>query len=273
MKKEDKIENVNTKENKHQKNEVKRKGNVKKIIITLIQIVLIGVIIYSGYNIYVWYVDNKQNSEMKEELQHFVSVSEEKTEQADGSIHARDYNIDFEGLSKTNKDIVGWLKVNNTNIEYPVVKSSNNDYYLEHSFDGKQNGAGWVFADYRNGIDGTDKNIILYGHNRKDQSMFGSLSKVLTEEWYNNKDNLNIVFITKDEKSDYEVFSSYQVLDEEYYITTSFGNQNFGEFVNKIKSRSVHNYGVEVGEEDSILTLSTCAGNNKYRVVLHAKKK
>ena len=103
--------------------------------------------------------------------------------------------------------------------------------------------------------------------------MFGTIKDVVKEEWYNNDENHEIIFITENEILDYEVFSVYQIETEDYYIQTHFENdEKFEEFINKIKNRSVKDFNTEVNSEDSILTLSTCANNKKYRVVLHAKK-
>ena len=115
--------------------------------------------------------------------------------------------------------------------------------------------------------------MVIYGHNRRDGSMFGTLKNILTEEWQNNTDNFSILLITENEKSEYKVFSVYRIEKEDYCITTNFGTDNkFKEFIDVIKSRSVKDFNVNVSIEDHILTLSTCADNNKYRVVLHAKK-
>ena len=86
---------------------------------------------------------------------------------------------------------------------------------------------GWVFADYRLNVDGTDRNYIIYGHNRRDGSMFGTLKNILTADWYNNEENLKIVYVAKDEYAEYQVFSVYQVENEDYYITTSFTDAEF----------------------------------------------
>ena len=74
-------------------------------------------------------------------------------------------------LLKENQETVSWITVNGTNINYPVVQHSDNEYYLNHSFDGSENSAGWIFLDYRNNIENTEKNTIIYGHSR--------------EKWYN----------------------------------------------------------------------------------------
>lgn len=171
-----------------------------------------------------------------------------------------------------NKDTVAYLKVNNTNISYPVVKSSNNSYYLNHNFEKSYNEAGWIFADYKNKFDGTDKNIVIYGRNRRDLSMFGSLKNILDTNWYNKKENLKIEFITDDVENIYEIFSIYKIENEDYYIKTEFANNEFSEFINTLKNRSIKNFNTNVDENDNIFTLSTCVDNNKYRIVLHAKK-
>ena len=86
----------------------------------------------------------------------------------------------------------------------------------------------------------------------KDNSMFGSLKNILNEEWYNNDENYIIDFITGNEEQKYKVFSVYKIEKEDYYIDT-------------LKDRNIKDFNVEVSAEDSILTLSTCAENNKYR--------
>ena len=166
-----------------------------------------------------------------------------------------------------NNDTVAYLKVNNTDINYAVVQSKNNDYYLKHNFDKKWNTAGWIFADYRVKFDGNDKNIVIYGHSMKDNSMFGTLKNILND----SKSDHEIMLATKDETYYYEVFSSYSINPEEYYLKTNFKDNEFETFINKIKSRSKYNYDVEVNSNDKILTLSTCTSNGKNRVVIHAK--
>lgn len=242
------------------------KKKTKKLDIILMCFFII-LLFYSGTKIVIWYVNNQNNKKIKEEISQFVTVDETKTE------NEEKYAIDFEKLKEKNSDTVAWLKVNETNIEYPVVRTTNNDYYLAHNFNKEYNSAGWIFADYKNKLDGTDKNLVIYGHNMRDDSMFGSLKKVINEEWYNNEDNRYITLITENETQIYEVFSVYQIEKEDYYIQTNFNNEpEFGKFVETLKQRSKKDFNVNVSGEDDILTLSTCANNNKYRVVLHAKK-
>ena len=235
-----------------------------KILITLIQIVLIAVIIFSGIKIIEWIKSNKKNKDIMSEIKEKVVINNEMDS------NNEEYKIDFAKLKQKNSDAIAWIKVNGTDIDFPVVKGTDNSYYLTHNFDKEKNKAGWIFADYRNKFDGTDKNIIIYGHNMKNGSMFASLKDVIKEEWYNNENNKYIALITENENCKYQVFSVYQIETEEYYLQTNISN--FKEFVEKIKGRSKKDFNVDIKETDNILTLSTCADNTKYRVVLHAVK-
>lgn len=229
-------------------------------------LICIGTMIFSGIKICIWFNENNKNSAIIKEIQSSVSI--------DQNIDSIDkYTIDFENLKSRNSDTIAWFKVNGTNVEYPIVKTNNNNFYMNHSFDKSYNSAGWVFMDYRNLFDGTDKNIIIYAHNRQDGSLFGSLKNILSPDWYNNPDNYTISFISENEKVEYKVFSVYKIEKEDYYITTDFDNDyEFENFLNVLKSRSIKDFGVDVTADDSILTLSTCAETSQHRVVLHAKK-
>ena len=237
----------------------------KKIILNVIEVIFIIVIIVSGVNIIKWVNENKRTKETLADISTAITVNN------DENTGEERFSINFEELKQKNSDVVAWIKIYGTNIEYPIVKASNNDKYLNTSFDGTYNSAGWPFADYRNKFDGTDKNIIMYGHNRKDNSMFGTQKNTQTEEWQNEYKDKSIIFITENENAKYKVFSVYNIEDEAYFVTTDFGENQFSKFVNTLKKRSEYDFGVEVGEDDSIITLSTCYTEN-HRTVLHAVK-
>ena len=152
---------------------MKKKG---KIFIFIIQIILIAVIIFSGIKIIEWIKSNKKNKEIMSEIKENI-VMNDGTNSND-----EEYRVDFEKLKQKNPDTIAWIKVNGTDIDFPVVKGIDNSYYLTHNFNKEKNKAGWIFADYRNKFDGTDKNIIIYGHNMKDGSMFASLKNIIKEE-------------------------------------------------------------------------------------------
>ena len=237
----------------------------KKTIIKFIIIICLTVMIYSLYNIVMWYFDNNKNAEIKEEINNIIENRQDD--------EIGDNRIDFNKLKEKNKEIVAYLKVNGTKIDYVVTKGSDNAYYLKHNLYKEYNRAGWIFMDYHNKLDGTDKNIVIYGHNTLDGTMFGTLRNVVKKNWYENDDNHIIKLELEDEILTYQVFSTYSIKVEDYYINTIFkDNDEFNVFINTLKNRSVYNYGVDVNGDDSILTLSTCTGNGKSRMVLHAKK-
>ena len=256
----------NKKGNRYKENTKKKVKTNKNLIPNIILIFFIILFVFSGFKIIMWFLNNRENKRIAEEISQAITIDEENVEEKEK------YKVDFQTLKEKNSDTVGFLKVNGTNIEYTVVKGTNNSYYLKHNFNKESNSAGWIFADYKNKVDGTDKNLVIYGHNMRDDSMFGSLKNILNDDWHNEEENKYVTFITENDNSIYEVFSVYQVADEDYYITTDFKDNEFTDFIKTIKSRSKFDFGVDVNENDNILTLSTCANNNKYRVVLHAKK-
>ena len=239
--------------------------SIKNIFLTFIEIILLIVMAFSGVKIVLWAIENGKNNDMLSNANNAVKINQSQPSELDK------YVVDFDELKKMNDEVVGWIRVNNTEVEYPVVQAKDNDYYLHHSLDKSNNSAGWVFADMRNKVDGSDKNLIIYGHNRKDNSMFGSLRYALEEEWCNNQENRKIVFITKDAKYMYEIFSVYTVKDENYYITTDFTTDlEYENFIKELKNRSFYNFKKEINKDNQILTLSTCNIKN-HKTVIHAK--
>ena len=255
----------NKKGKRYKENSRKKEKTNKNLISNIILILFIILFIFSSFKIIMWILNNRENKKIAEEISQAIIIDEENKEE-------NKYKVDFQALKYKNPDTVGFLKVNGTNIEYTVVKGTNNSYYLKHNFNKESNSAGWIFADYKNKVDGTDKNLVIYGHNMRDDNMFGSLKNILNDDWHNEEENKYVIFITENDNSIYEVFSVYQVADEDYYITTDFKDNEFNDFIKTIQSRSKFDFPVYVSENDNILTLSTCANNNKYRVVLHAKK-
>ena len=156
----------------------------KNVIKNLILLLFIVMFIYSGIKIIQWFLDNRKNNEISEEISKAITVDEAQ----ENVENEEKYNVDFVRLKEKNSDTVGWLKVNGTNIEYAVVQGSDNSFYLTHNFNKSRNSAGWIFADYNNKLDGTDKNIVIYGHNMRDNNMFGELKNILTEDWKNNEE-------------------------------------------------------------------------------------
>ena len=180
--------------------------------------------------------------------------------------------VDFNKLLQKNSDTVGWIEVKGTNINYPIVQTTDNNYYLHHAFDKSKNDAGWVYMDYRNDPVNFDQNTIIYAHSRYNGTMFGSLKNILNSSWYNNKNNYIIRLSTPTENTIWQVFSVYTIEKESYYITTNFSTtESYDEFLKTMKKRSNVNFTATPNTNDKILTLSTCKDNFGSRVVMQAK--
>lgn len=181
-------------------------------------------------------------------------------------------SVDFNDLIKKNPETVGWIKVNNTNVSYSIVKHDDNDYYLHHDFNKKDNHNGWIFADYRTDFEYFGKNTIIYGHNLSNRTMFGSLAWVLKKSWYTDSDNQYIKLSTPKSNSIWKIFSIYTIVPEVYYLKTYFENNNeYSNFLNTISKRSIYNFNKDLSTDDKILTLSTCTDDGTKRIVIHAK--
>ena len=175
-------------------------------------------------------------------------------------------------LLTVNPDTVGWLKVPNTNIDYPVVQGLDNEHYLNYNFYNEKDRDGWVFMDYRNEKTELDKNTIMYAHNRYSSGvMFGPLMDTLYKKWYTNPENRYITFDTIYGSYKWEVFSLYKVSVQNYGMRIAFDDtESWNEFIAKLKKRSVYDFKVDIGENDKIITLSTCTNNRSQRMLLHA---
>lgn len=177
-------------------------------------------------------------------------------------------DIDINSLKEKNSDTVLWMMVEGTNINYPVVQTDNNDYYLNHSFDRSYTTNGWPFMDYRNKLSMEDTNTIFYAHNLLNGTAFGSLSNLFET----NREVVQILIVTEEHKYTYQVFSVYETTPEVYYLQTNFNDLNsYQSFLNTIVSRNQSSLSADVDTGDRIITLSTCTDDNKGRRVVHAK--
>ncbi len=256
---------------------VKRKLRKEQLIWSVILIICIC--LFSSVAVYLisWQYENNKTKNLVAQVQNAARIPKKtsyvKTTKLGDDIEEPelDSSINFDELEKMNDQTKGWINVRGTNIDYPFVQTSNNEFYLDHSFDKSYNKKGWVFLDYRNDINNLSKNTILYAHGLLNKVMFGTLKKVVTEEWYSNKDNRRILITTPNGYYLWEVFSTYTIEPESYYIMTKFKDDNaFRKFLANIKGRSVYDYKVKVTAKDKVLTLSSCYDHSK-RVVLHAK--
>ena len=269
-----------------QKKRKKKKLRLRKWVIVVFLIFFLSIFSFSANKVYSWYNDNKEVDNISDDVLKNTKVKEKKDNNNTENVNppediSNDYwdyikinllEVDFNELLKKNPDTVGWIEVKGTNINYPIVQTTDNSYYLTHAFDKTKNEAGWVFMDYRNDAVNFNQNTILYAHSRLTGSMFGSLKNILESSWYTNKNNHIIRLSTPTENTMWQVFSVYTIPKESYYITPNFNsNEAYQEFLNTMKSRSEVEFSAEVNTNDKILTLSTCKDNFGNRVVMHAK--
>ena len=257
--------------------------NKMKLLRLIIFIFFFTIFIISFNHIIDWIKDNNKLNKTMNNILNKVNIEEVKDDDIeligkdiDKSDPYWDFikmsliNVDFKELKKQNSDTIGWIQVNNTNINYPFVQTSNNDFYLNHSFDKSSNGGGWLFLDYRNNKDNFDKNTIIYGHGRKNNTLFGTLRNILSSEWVNNANNYVVKLSTEHENTLWQVFSIYRIPTTSDYLQVTFNDDEFVNFVNMLINRSNYNFKTSVSSSDKILTLSTCY-NEDDKVVLHAK--
>ena len=263
-----------------------KKGIIKSFILSIMGISFISLGI-SIYNIYTWEEDSKDIEEQVIEIEKIVEIEEiedtpeveiiEPVEEVDEFNPYWDYinmkliDVNFEELKKINSSVAGWIKVNGTRINYPFVQTTDNDFYLTHSFNKSYNRGGWVFLDYENNKELSDKNNIIYAHGRDDNTMFGSLRRIFDNGWLDKTSNHVINISTEKENSLWQVFSVYHIPVTSDYLQVKFDtNEEFVTFGNMLLTRSMHDFKTSISENDIILTLSTCYSKTE-RMVLHAK--
>ena len=171
------------------KNRKRTAGDVIRVIALLIAI---GVFVYSGYRLLTIYLEYKAGTDEYSSLEGFANISGNTSDsgaESEGAGVRVETNeqgeterymespVDFAGLKAINKDVIGWLNVEALDISYPMVRGTDNDYYLHRTFKKEDNFAGSIFMDYLNNPNLKDQNTIIYGHNMKNGSMFGTLEQ------------------------------------------------------------------------------------------------
>jgi sortase B len=248
------------------------------------------VFLFSTYKVAVYLLDGFENKRTYAEIRNFYYA--EPVARPNAEPVARPTNLDkqpelqtpqpliavekkvnakFTDLLKMNKDITGWIKIEGTQIDYPVVQGEDNEFYLHHDVNKKKNVAGSIFMDYRNKVGGFNRNMILYGHDMKNKTMFADL--VAYESRWNFENKATIEFDTVYGNGKWVIFSAYTTDSSFDYIKTDFASdKEYQEFLDTVKGKSLHHSDVEVTAQDTILTLSTCSSAfDNARFVVHAK--
>ncbi len=189
----------------------------------------------------------------------------------DGTVDYRSVQIDFSCLKGINEDIIGWLMFDGNGISYPVLQGTDNRKYLYTLADKTQNDAGSIFMDSLCAPDFEDPHTILYGHNRKDGTMFGKLKLYAADPSYYEKNRFFTVY-TPDGYFRYEIFAWYETAEDDIVYQAGFAaDKTFTSFAEQLLKRGNTDTLTTVGMEDKIITLSTCSSAGK-RFVVHGKR-
>lgn len=246
----------------------------RKILFVLLAVFLLTFVVSAVMLIHV-FVEYSKADELYAELQEEFVETEGTTPSAveEGEPPAEKtastpISVNFEKLQKKNGDAVGWIYCADTVINYPVVQAKNNKAYLHADLEGNYLRSGTVFVDYRNGAVGTDKNYLIYGHDMRNGSMFGSLSEYKEQSYYNQHPVL--YYLTPDGDYRIELAIGAVVDTDDMIYLTNPDRVSFAAYLAELKKKSTFRSTVEIGEEDRLVTLSTCSyefDNARYVVI------
>ncbi len=180
--------------------------------------------------------------------------------------------VDWDALRAANSEVVGWIFVDALEkVSYPVCRGDDNDYYLHHTFRREEVFAGAIFMDCRNSADFSDPNTVIYGHNMKNGSMFGTLKKLRDSDLLNGSPHVWI--LTPDGDACYEIFSVFTTpADGEVYDLYPENGEEFLAWEERMKARSAVDRDTALRADDRTVVLSTCTGNDETRWVVLAKR-
>ena len=230
----------------------------KIVYVVLVLACLVCICLMAGYLLIKGEQEDVQE-EMKEEVEE-VYVQEEAVPEL------AEQPIDFEGLWEINPEIYAWLKVPDTNINYPILQheGENQSYYLEHDMYGEVNVAGSIYTEYYNNKDFQDSHTVIYGHNMKNGSMFHDVRYFAEKEYFDAHKELYVYL--PDQILKYEIISCYEYDNRHLLGTFDFDNEEaYAEYLEDIMNpRSMYTMirdGVKITTEDRLVTLSTCIAN------------
>lgn len=234
-------------------------------------IVCLGVFIYSGTAIGFELFGYYQNRQVLAKAQTMYGHEEEMTEKrGPGKIRSS-----FDELRKVNEDIVGWINMKDTMIQYPIVQSHDNAFYLTRNYLKNDTRAGSIFMDYRNDVLHESPNTVVYGHRMRDGSMFAGLTNYLKKDFF--QEHRTFQYDTLYQSYEAEIFAVYETTVDFDYIQTDF--QDLGEYAHylqAVRKKSIYQTKTDVSTDDLILTLSTCdhvLAPKSGRLVVQAKLK
>ena len=253
----------------------------KNIIFVVLVLMLVVLAAVSAWQVYVPLQEDVESVRSYKDLTAYVhlpeisllaSSSEEGDTMVDEPERAQDAlpQVDFAALQAINPDIVGWILIEGTNINYPVVQGSDNQYYLRHLFTGEYNASGCIFLDSRNTPDFTDQHSILYGHHMDNGTMFNGLMDYKEQSFFDAHPNALLLTPTGNYRIDF--FAGYvaDVMSEAWQV--DFGPDELATWLQEAKEKSLFASRIEPTAMDRVLTLSTCSYEfDNARFVLYGR--
>lgn len=262
--------------------ELRKQEKRRKLIVVLSS--LVAVLCFGYFGVYYFFaartsMDYEQLSDLKGS-----DALSETQEKNDFSLHKSSVKLpdildEYKTLYSKNKRLIGWLKIDDTNIDYPVMQTENNEYYLDHNFNQEYDKNGSLFLDCDCNVYPRSTNMIIYGHHMKSGSMFGNLQQYAKESY--GKKHSVIEFDTIYEKATYQVMYVFrsQVYNEDdvvfkyYQFIEANSEEEFNFYMKEMASMSLYDTGVSANFGDSLLTLSTCdSSQTDGRFVVVAKR-
>lgn len=224
---------------------MKKKVN-SSILIKLCIGVCAVIFLFSSFQFFQWYYQTSQQAQEKSQLLNYVDTTQEVL------------SVDWDALKKINEEIIGWIFIPDTNINYPIVQGQDNNYYLTHSFQKEKSSAGGIFLDADASANFADQHSILYGHNMKAKTMFGDIEKFKNPGFFHEH---STVFLSTPEMN-YKttVIGFMKVEPDSWVYQTQFKDQSeFEEFVFRIQEESLVKQEWDQKGNFHLLTLSTCS--------------
>lgn len=250
----------------------RKKIGAKEIARRIVFVIALIVFIGSAYKLYSIWNEYNKNSTTYEKLREY---SPEIVTGGNGDSKELNYKFnpeDYQKLLDINSDFKGWITIPNTEVNYPIVQTIDNNYYLNHNFNREENDGGAIFIASENETPLKERNTIIHGHHMKDGSMFASLRNYKEPSFLDS--NKKIYISTKDEVLVYEIFSVYVLKASSEPYKYSFASDE--EYTSYLMSLNVNSYTridtKEFTKDDKIITLSTCTYEvEDGRLLLHAR--
>ena len=224
---------------------------MKKILYYLLSIVLILTSLYSAIQIFNILQENNEERKQNDYLIE-IAKKEDKSEPKEEK-NENQVEIDFEALKKVNDEIIAWIKIPDTTIDYAIVQGTDNDFYLHYNARKEENYAGAVFVDCQNANPFKDEHTIVYAHNVKHGTMFAPLEKYMDEDFF--KKHPVYYIYTPEANYEVEIFAFYTTTD----VSDAYELIDIGQYILKWQSDSLYSNDVKVNDNDRVVTLSTCS--------------